>query len=164
MYLGTYMYVLRFTVTKIDKVASMIEVDCRKQDGQRFCWCFILIYLFTNQHCTLSNIYLMPFSHDEKKTTFLAKFSQCLRNITKWASCERTVMFYMSYIPCEIFANIEKFCRRSGPTTKSYASVIFRTEPCSLPRVKRSLFIDRRSMRKRSYRARVMTLRARPFV
>ena len=73
-------------------------------------------------------------------------------------------MFYMSYIPCEIFANIEKFCRRSGPTTKSYASVMFRTEPYSLPRVKRSLFIDRRSMRKRSYRARVMTLRARPFV
>ena len=70
-------------------------------------------------------------------------------------------MFYMSYIPCEIFANIEKFCRRSGPTTKSYASVIFRLEPCSLPR---SLFIDRRSMRKRSYRARVMTLRARPLV
>ena len=73
-------------------------------------------------------------------------------------------MFYMSYIPCEIFANIEKFCRRSGPTTKSYASLIFRTEPCSLPRVKRSLFIDGRSMRKRSYRARVMTLRARPLV
>ena len=73
-------------------------------------------------------------------------------------------MFYMSYIPCEIFANIEKFCRRSGPTTKSYASVIFRTEPCSLPRVKRSLFIDRRSMRKRSYRTRMMTLRARPLV
>ena len=47
----------------------------------------------------------------QKKTIFLAKFSQCLRNITKWALCERTVMFYMSYIPCEIFANIEKFFR-----------------------------------------------------
>ena len=84
-------------------------------------------------------ITVKPFSHDEKNPTFLAKFSQCLRNITKWASCERTVMFYMSYIPCEIFANIEKFCRtcRSGPTTKSYASVIFRLESCSLPRVKR---------------------------
>ena len=40
-------------------------------------------------------------------------------------------MFYMSYIPCEIFANIEKFCRRSRPTTKSYASIsnIFCMEP-----------------------------------
>ena len=35
-----------------------------------------------------------PFSHNEKKKpTFLERFSQCLRNITKWASCERTPMF-----------------------------------------------------------------------
>ena len=38
-------------------------------------------------------------------------------------------MFYMSYIPCEIFAYIEKFFRRSQPMTKSYARGIFRMEP-----------------------------------
>ena len=37
-------------------------------------------------------------------------------------------MFYMSYIPCKICANIEKFCCR----TKYYAGVIFRMEPSTL--------------------------------
>ena len=91
---------------------------------------------------------LKPFSHDKKKT-FLAKCSQCLRNITKWASCERTVMFYMSYIPCEIFANIEKFCRSSQPTTKSYASGIFRMKHCTLLVWNDTLFFDWRPVRKR---------------
>ena len=116
-------------------------------------------YMYMYMYCILK-----PFSHDEKNQHSLRNFLNVCEILQNELRVKRTVMFYMSYIPCEIFANIEKFCRRSGPTTKSYASVIFRTEPCSLPRVKRSLFIDRRSMRKRSYRARVMTLRARPLV
>ena len=102
----------------------------------------------TKRHCQMSR---KPFSHDEKKQkTLLAKFSQCLRNLTKWASYERTVMFYMSYIPCEIFANIEYSPRRSRPTTKSYARVVFRMKPSTL----------RRPVRKQSYCACVKTHRA----
>ena len=86
-----------------------------------------------------------------KQTTVFAKFSQCFW-ITKWASCERTVMFYISYIPCEIFANIEKCCRRSRPTTKSYASGIFCMELASTLLVWNDpLFFGRHPVRKRSY-------------
>ena len=45
-------------------------------------------------------------------------------------------MFYMSYILCKMFASNEKFCHRSQPSTKSYASRIVRMEPsASTPRV-----------------------------
>ena len=34
--------------------------------------------------------------------------------------CERTIIFGVSRVPCQILSNIATFCLRSGPTTKSY--------------------------------------------
>ena len=61
---------------------------------------------------------LKPFSHDEKNQHSLRNFLNACEILQNELRGERTVMFYMSYIPCEIFANIEKFCRRSGTYDK----------------------------------------------
>ncbi len=39
--------------------------------------------------------------------------------------CEKTVNFYMSYILCKVFSNIEKFCSRSRPMTNIRLSEFF---------------------------------------
>ena len=102
---------------------------------------------------------LKPFSHDGKNQHSLQICLTVCELLQNELHVKRTLMFYMSYIPCEMFANIEKFCRRSRSTTKFYASVIFRMEPCGLLMWNDPLFFYRRPVRKRSYCACVKTHR-----
>ena len=56
------------------------------------------------------------FTRRKKKKHSLQNFLNVCEILQNELRVKRTVMFYMSYIPCEIFANIEKICHWSGPT------------------------------------------------